>query len=72
MLCHAGVAVYTGMESKMALNYKCKSQKRSAVEKYVSSFPFPPFPSHFTTSCLSSLMQIHEYVSHHLLGHSAV
>lgn len=29
----AGVAVYTGMESKMALNYKCKSQKRSAVEK---------------------------------------
>lgn len=35
MLCHAGVAVYTGMESKMALNYKCKSQKRSAVEKYV-------------------------------------
>lgn len=31
----AGVAVYTGMESKMALNYKCKSQKRSAVEKWV-------------------------------------
>ena len=31
-----GVAVYTGMESKMALNYKCKSQKRSAVEKYNS------------------------------------
>lgn len=30
-----GVAVYTGMETKMALNYKSKSQKRSAVEKYV-------------------------------------
>ena len=30
-----GVAVYTGMETKMALNDKSKSQKRSAVEKYV-------------------------------------
>lgn len=29
------VAVYTGMETKMALNYQSKSQKRSAVEKYV-------------------------------------
>lgn len=29
----AGVAIYTGMETKMALNYKSKSQKRSAVEK---------------------------------------
>lgn len=29
----AGVAVYTGMETKMALNYQGKSQKRSAVEK---------------------------------------
>nr|XP_040058127.1 probable phospholipid-transporting ATPase IH [Gasterosteus aculeatus aculeatus] len=28
------VAVYTGMETKMALNYQSKSQKRSAVEKY--------------------------------------
>ncbi|XP_029794599.1 probable phospholipid-transporting ATPase IF [Suricata suricatta] len=28
-----GVAIYTGMETKMALNYKSKSQKRSAVEK---------------------------------------
>ncbi|KAG9351364.1 hypothetical protein JZ751_022612, partial [Albula glossodonta] len=28
-----GVAVYTGMETKMALNYQGKSQKRSAVEK---------------------------------------
>uniref|UniRef100_A0AAY4EQL7 Phospholipid-transporting ATPase n=1 Tax=Denticeps clupeoides TaxID=299321 RepID=A0AAY4EQL7_9TELE len=33
-----GVAVYTGMESKMALNYKCKSQKRSAVEKSMNTF----------------------------------
>ncbi|XP_018422564.1 PREDICTED: probable phospholipid-transporting ATPase IF isoform X2 [Nanorana parkeri] len=33
-----GVAVYTGMEAKMALNYKCKSQKRSAVEKSMNSF----------------------------------
>ncbi|CAB1452996.1 unnamed protein product [Pleuronectes platessa] len=32
------VAVYTGMESKMALNYKCKSQKRSAVEKSMNTF----------------------------------
>lgn len=30
-----GVAVYTGMETKMALNYQGKSQKRSAVEKWV-------------------------------------
>ncbi|KAM7012873.1 phospholipid-transporting ATPase IF isoform 1-T1 [Tautogolabrus adspersus] len=32
------VAIYTGMESKMALNYKCKSQKRSAVEKSMNTF----------------------------------
>lgn len=32
-LCLAGVAIYTGMETKMALNYQAKSQKRSAVEK---------------------------------------
>lgn len=31
-----GVAIYTGMETKMALNYQGKSQKRSVVEKYVS------------------------------------
>uniref|UniRef100_S4RD30 ATPase phospholipid transporting 11B (putative) n=1 Tax=Petromyzon marinus TaxID=7757 RepID=S4RD30_PETMA len=30
-----GVAVYTGMETKMALNYKGKSQKRSAVENHL-------------------------------------
>uniref|UniRef100_A0A8C5M2D1 Phospholipid-transporting ATPase n=1 Tax=Leptobrachium leishanense TaxID=445787 RepID=A0A8C5M2D1_9ANUR len=33
-----GVAVYTGMEAKMTLNYKTKSQKRSAVEKSMNSF----------------------------------
>ncbi|XP_054569743.1 phospholipid-transporting ATPase IF isoform X5 [Eptesicus fuscus] len=33
-----GVAVYTGMETKMALNYKSKSQKRSAVEKSMNTF----------------------------------
>ncbi|XP_027702209.1 phospholipid-transporting ATPase IG isoform X1 [Vombatus ursinus] len=33
-----GVAVYTGMESKMALNYQGKSQKRSAVEKSINGF----------------------------------
>lgn len=27
------VVIYTGMETKMALNYQSKSQKRSAVEK---------------------------------------
>lgn len=32
-VCFVGVAVYTGMETKMALNYQGKSQKRSAVEK---------------------------------------
>lgn len=32
-LCFTGVAIYTGMETKMALNYQSKSQKRSAVEK---------------------------------------
>lgn len=31
--CFEGVAIYTGMETKMALNYQGKSQKRSAVEK---------------------------------------
>ncbi|CAB1325381.1 unnamed protein product, partial [Coregonus sp. 'balchen'] len=33
-----GVAVYSGMETKMALNYQGKSQKRSAVEKSINSF----------------------------------
>ncbi|XP_066104923.1 phospholipid-transporting ATPase IG isoform X4 [Saccopteryx bilineata] len=33
-----GVAVYTGMETKMALNYQGKSQKRSAVEKSINVF----------------------------------
>ncbi|XP_077899839.1 phospholipid-transporting ATPase IF isoform X2 [Ictidomys tridecemlineatus] len=33
-----GVAIYTGMETKMALNYKSKSQKRSAVEKSMNTF----------------------------------
>ncbi|EPY86928.1 putative phospholipid-transporting ATPase IH [Camelus ferus] len=33
-----GVAVYTGMETKMALNYQSKSQKRSAVEKSMNVF----------------------------------
>ena len=28
------VAIYTGMETKMALNYQTKTQKRSAVEKW--------------------------------------
>uniref|UniRef100_A0A7N6AFP0 Phospholipid-transporting ATPase n=1 Tax=Anabas testudineus TaxID=64144 RepID=A0A7N6AFP0_ANATE len=32
------VAVYTGMETKMALNYQSKSQKRSAVEKSMNAF----------------------------------
>uniref|UniRef100_A0A674MEX9 Phospholipid-transporting ATPase n=1 Tax=Takifugu rubripes TaxID=31033 RepID=A0A674MEX9_TAKRU len=33
-----GVAIYTGMETKMALNYQGKSQKRSAVEKSINAF----------------------------------
>ncbi|KAL6117436.1 atp11c [Pungitius sinensis] len=33
-----GVALYTGMETKMALNYQGKSQKRSAVEKSINAF----------------------------------
>ncbi|KAM4608383.1 phospholipid-transporting ATPase IH-like [Polymixia lowei] len=32
------VAVYTGMDTKMALNYQSKSQKRSAVEKSMNAF----------------------------------
>uniref|UniRef100_A0A5F9CD22 Phospholipid-transporting ATPase n=1 Tax=Oryctolagus cuniculus TaxID=9986 RepID=A0A5F9CD22_RABIT len=32
------VAIYTGMETKMALNYQSKSQKRSAVEKSMNVF----------------------------------
>ncbi|XP_054643934.1 phospholipid-transporting ATPase IH isoform X9 [Dunckerocampus dactyliophorus] len=31
-------AIYTGMETKMALNYQCKSQKRSAVEKSMNAY----------------------------------
>ncbi|KAG9348659.1 hypothetical protein JZ751_028976 [Albula glossodonta] len=34
----ASVAIYTGMETKMALNYQSKSQKRSAVEKSMNAF----------------------------------
>uniref|UniRef100_A0A671M3E0 Phospholipid-transporting ATPase n=1 Tax=Sinocyclocheilus anshuiensis TaxID=1608454 RepID=A0A671M3E0_9TELE len=34
----SGVTVYTGMETKMALNYQGKSQKRSAVEKSINAF----------------------------------
>uniref|UniRef100_A0A4W3IID2 Phospholipid-transporting ATPase n=1 Tax=Callorhinchus milii TaxID=7868 RepID=A0A4W3IID2_CALMI len=33
-----GVAIYTGMETKMALNYQGKSQKRSVVEKSINVF----------------------------------
>ncbi|XP_069749632.1 phospholipid-transporting ATPase IG-like isoform X3 [Narcine bancroftii] len=33
-----GVSVYTGMETKMALNYQGKSQKRSVVEKSINMF----------------------------------
>ncbi|XP_012675184.1 phospholipid-transporting ATPase IH isoform X1 [Clupea harengus] len=32
------VAIYTGMETKMALNYQSKTQKRSAVEKSMNSY----------------------------------
>uniref|UniRef100_A0AAQ4RJ44 Phospholipid-transporting ATPase n=1 Tax=Gasterosteus aculeatus aculeatus TaxID=481459 RepID=A0AAQ4RJ44_GASAC len=32
------VAIYTGMETKMALNYQSKTQKRSAVEKSMNAF----------------------------------
>ncbi|XP_008322915.1 probable phospholipid-transporting ATPase IH isoform X3 [Cynoglossus semilaevis] len=31
-------AIYTGMETKMALNYQAKSQKRSAVEKSMNAY----------------------------------
>ncbi|XP_067851314.1 phospholipid-transporting ATPase IF isoform X2 [Heptranchias perlo] len=33
-----GVAVYTGMDAKIVLNYKRKSQKRSSVEKSMNTF----------------------------------
>ncbi|XP_078067875.1 phospholipid-transporting ATPase IG isoform X1 [Mustelus asterias] len=33
-----GVSIYTGMETKMALNYQGKSQKRSVVEKSINAF----------------------------------
>ncbi|XP_058885895.1 phospholipid-transporting ATPase IH isoform X4 [Acipenser ruthenus] len=32
------VVIYTGMETKMALNYQSKSQKRSAVEKSMNTY----------------------------------
>uniref|UniRef100_A0A8D3E5J7 Phospholipid-transporting ATPase n=1 Tax=Scophthalmus maximus TaxID=52904 RepID=A0A8D3E5J7_SCOMX len=32
------VVIYTGMETKMALNYQSKSQKRSAVEKSMNAY----------------------------------
>uniref|UniRef100_A0A3P8UIU5 Phospholipid-transporting ATPase n=1 Tax=Cynoglossus semilaevis TaxID=244447 RepID=A0A3P8UIU5_CYNSE len=35
-----GAAVYTGMETKMALNYLSKSQKHSAVEKSINTYLF--------------------------------
>uniref|UniRef100_A0A3Q3FQC6 Phospholipid-transporting ATPase n=1 Tax=Kryptolebias marmoratus TaxID=37003 RepID=A0A3Q3FQC6_KRYMA len=34
----SAVAIYTGMETKMALNYQSKSQKRSAVEKSMNAY----------------------------------
>lgn len=43
------VAIYTGMETKMALNYQSKSQKRSAVEKYEASPPSQPRDCVFMT-----------------------
>lgn len=43
------VAVYTGMETKMALNYQSKSQKRSAVEKYKNIHSFTPNDCVFMT-----------------------
>uniref|UniRef100_A0AAY4CRE9 Phospholipid-transporting ATPase n=1 Tax=Denticeps clupeoides TaxID=299321 RepID=A0AAY4CRE9_9TELE len=36
--CIYAVAIYTGMETKMALNYQSKSQKRSAVEKSMNAY----------------------------------
>uniref|UniRef100_A0A8C9ZL64 Phospholipid-transporting ATPase n=1 Tax=Sander lucioperca TaxID=283035 RepID=A0A8C9ZL64_SANLU len=40
MLCASllAVAIYTGMETKMALNYQSKTQKRSAVEKSMNAY----------------------------------
>lgn len=43
------VAIYTGMETKMALNYQSKSQKRSAVEKYKNIHSFTPHDCVFMT-----------------------
>lgn len=43
------VAVYTGMETKMALNYQSKSQKRSAVEKYKNIHSVTPHVCVFMT-----------------------
>lgn len=43
------VAIYTGMETKMALNYQSKSQKRSAVEKYEAAPPSQPRDCVFMT-----------------------
>lgn len=45
------VAIYTGMETKMALNYQSKSQKRSAVEKYEIS----PRSQHMTVLMSSKI-----------------
>lgn len=43
------VAIYTGMDTKMALNYQSKSQKRSAVEKYGNIHSFTPHDCVFMT-----------------------
>lgn len=49
------VAVYTGMETKMALNYQSKSQKRSAVEKYIKKIhSLAPRDCVFLTSWIHS------------------
>ncbi|XP_029472606.1 probable phospholipid-transporting ATPase IF isoform X2 [Rhinatrema bivittatum] len=52
-----GVAVYTGMETKMALNYKSKSQKRSAVEKSMNTFLIIYLIILLCEACLSTILK---------------
>lgn len=79
-----GVAIYTGMETKMALNYQGKSQKRSAVEKWVHNkfciwnealhmfwLTFSPLPLQ-VHQCLPPCLPVHPGEQGPVVHHSQV
>uniref|UniRef100_A0A8C4R0D3 Phospholipid-transporting ATPase n=1 Tax=Eptatretus burgeri TaxID=7764 RepID=A0A8C4R0D3_EPTBU len=62
-----GLAVYTGMETKMTLNYKSKTLKRSVVEKSMNKFLLVYLGLLVLMALISTLMQhfwygtLHDY-----------